>query len=67
MLTEHDAAALQEAAGSAIKAHRAPMGGGVLVRLRVRHLRCVHCGDRGLLIAGSRPVPLTPSAAAVPR
>lgn len=47
--------ALQDALGGRLQSMRAPEDGLRLVRLRVRHLRCVHCGERGLLVAGFRP------------
>lgn len=60
-------AALQDATGGRVQSMKAPGTGLALVRLRVRHLRCVHCQERGLLVAGLRPVkPLTTKEAARP-
>jgi hypothetical protein len=59
--------ALQDAVRAPIQTQKGLGDGRPLVRLRVRHLKCVHCGERGLLVAGARPIPLDRSSAAVPR
>lgn len=55
LLREEDLEALQEALGRPIQTQQVLTGGMVLARLRARHLRCVHCHERGLLVGGFRP------------
>lgn len=64
VLEVSDFEALQNAVRAPIQSQRGLDPGRVLVRLRVRHLRCVHCRERGLLVAGATPLVLTPDRAA---
>lgn len=57
LMTNADLEALENALGTAIKSQAAWGEGQSWVRLRLRFLRCVHCRERGLLVAGTaRPI-----------